>query len=118
MFENWSKSISFMKGGREDILGYYIYELIDLESGKQVKGSAAALSKLVNVPKRMVSHLAKEDRAYKGRYYFRMLGNKQMICQKVYQEWDEMHQVYLELIAGKRDIQRAADGKRYAVRVL
>ena len=96
------------------------YELTDLENGQCVKGSAAALSSLTGVRKYTIRHLAKEQDSYQGRYSFRKLLEEEveeMKQQSVWKQWDEIHQIYSELIAGERCIRKAADGKQYAVKV-
>lgn len=100
----------------EPYLGYIIYELTNLESGQCVRGEAAALSKLIGIPKCSVSYHAREGVIYKKKYQFRKLGEKK-IRSSIKWEWDEMHRIYLELVAGERYIRKAADGKRYAVKV-
>lgn len=56
---------------------------------------------------------------YKKRYQFRMLSEEvKQKSKEIEQQWVEVCQIYHEVKAGKRDIQRAADGKLYAVRVL
>lgn len=110
-----------MKNWKEEHLGYILYEVVDLESGQRVKGTAAALSGLTGVREYRISRLARENRTYQGRYQFRKLQEEKTKGktkrQLLYQQWDEVHRIYLELIAGRRCIQKAADGKRYAVRV-
>lgn len=87
-----------------------------MESGQCARGKAAALSKLIGIPKCSVSYHAREGMIYKKKYKFRKLGEKKT-CSKMEQEWDEVHRIYLELAAGERCIRKAADGKRYAVKV-
>lgn len=102
-------------------MGYMLYEIVDLERGKCIKGTAAALSGLTGVREYRISRLARENRTYHGRYQFRKLQEEETKRktkrQLLYQQWDELHQIYLELVAGKRCIKKAADGKWYAVRV-
>ncbi len=35
----------------------------------------------------------------------------------IYEEWDKVHQIYLELITGERSIQKAGNGEKYAIKI-
>ena len=68
----------------------------------------------------MISYLAKENCIYQGRYHFQKLQGEMKKVKKtlsLLQQWDEIHQIYLELMAGERCIRKAADGKWYAVKI-
>lgn len=104
---------------------YIEYECTDQKSGQCAKGTAAALSELVGVRTYEISRFARENHVYQGRYSFRKLQKegtrkgtkKRTKWECLWQQWDTMHQIYLELKVGKRCIQKAADGRRYAVKV-
>lgn len=100
-------------------MGYMIYEVKDLKNGQCTKGTAAGLSVLTGVKKSMINNLARKNVVYKKRYQFRMLSEEvKQKSKDIEQQWVEVCQIYHEVKTGKRDIQRAADGKLYAVRVL
>lgn len=100
-------------------MGYMTYEVKDLKNGKLTEGTVAALSILTGVKKSMINNLARKNVVYKKRYQFRMLSEEvKQKSKDIEQQWVEVCQIYYEVKVGKRDIQRAADGKLYAVRVL
>ena len=57
---------------------------------------------------------AKANAIYQGQYLFRSLLQKTK--KELMQEFVEICKIYAELKEGKRKIQKAADGKWYAVR--
>ncbi len=101
-------------------MGNMIYEVKDLKSGQCAKGTAAALSMLIGVEKSRVNKLARENTTYQKRYKFQMLleeNEKQKTKKDLKKEFVEICKIYAELKEGKRKIQKAANGKWYAVRI-
>lgn len=101
-------------------MGYMIYEVIDLQNGQCTEGTAAVLSRLTGASKSIINSLARENKTYKKRFKFRMLPEevkRKRKLKNIEEQWIEVCQIYHELKAGKRNIQKAADGKLYAVRV-
>ena len=98
-----------------------VYELIDEKSGQHAKGTAVDLSKLTGVSMEQICCLAREGGVYKKRYRVQKLqeevANTINTATKLCQKWDEIHQIALDLKEGKRRIQKAADGKWYAVKI-
>ncbi len=100
---------------------HMVYELIDEKSGQHAKGTAADLSKLTGVPMEQICCLAREGGVYKKRYrvqkWQEKVANTINTAPKLCQKWDEIHQIALDLKEGRRRIQKAADGKWYAVKI-
>ncbi len=96
------------------------YKVTNVENGQCIEGTAATLSERIGISKYMISHYAREGWIYKKKYQFQFIcekTKKELTNAELYKQWDEIHQIYLELSAGKRCIYKAGDGKRYAVEV-
>lgn len=97
-----------------------IYEVTDLESNQCAKGTSAALSVLTGVNQSLISKLACENKTYKKRYKFQILEQEEVKKKSLFgleEQYKEICEIFAEVKVGKRRIQKAADGKRYAVKV-
>lgn len=107
-FMEWGKGMAWCK-----------YEVVDLENGQRMEGFPAELAKLIGIPKTSISYHAREGVIYKKKYRFQKVleGQEDPRKKELSNQWDRIHQIYLELVAGERCIKKAADGKRYAIKV-
>ncbi len=96
------------------------YKIIDLESKQCIKeGTIADLSRMMGITESTFRYYVNAKTAYKKRYQFERLEEekKELKNTGLLKQWEELHQISLDVKEGRRRIQRAADGKRYAVKI-
>ena len=84
-----------------------------------VQRYSRCLIMITGVRKSRIHQLAQENATYQERCKFRSLSKeeKQKTKKELVQEFVEICQIYAKVREGKRRIQRAVDGKWYAVKI-
>jgi len=97
------------------------YLLQDLESGQCAQGSANVIAKLIGSTAAYVRSLPESSCPYKGRYLVSKISDELVekkgndSLEMLRPQWDEVHQLFVEIQAGIRVITKI-NGKRYAVK--